>query len=76
MWILAIDFGRTDLNKQFGIITPYLFEENFIISLNKKWLNFCKNSLNFSIEIDHKGRLLLVGPVIEFQNKEDKEEED
>jgi len=50
--------------KKIDEITPYLFEDNFIIALNKKWMKYCKDSIKFSVMIDKKSRLTLVGPVI------------
>jgi len=50
--------------QRLGEVIPYLFEENFIIALEKKWVNQCKTPLKFSIILDNKGRLSLIGPKI------------
>jgi len=45
-------------------VTPYLFENYLIISLDNKWIKVCNGIPKFTVLIDKTGHLVLLGPIV------------
>ena len=51
--------GKEMKNKQIGVITPYLFEDNLLITLSKKWIDVFEKLPTFKVQVDSDRRLNL-----------------
>ena len=46
-------------SKQIAQVTPYLFDQNLIISLDQNWIKVFGKIPTFSVSIDKEGHLIL-----------------
>jgi len=55
--------------KKIGHVSPYLFENYLIISLDMKWIEICNGIPKFTVMIDNSDRLILLGPIISLDKE-------
>lgn len=48
------------MNQQIGIVTPYQFEGNLILSMDGKLVSKFGGKLSFKVFLDRKGRLNII----------------
>jgi len=60
MFLLVMSGGGKEMkNKQIGVITPLLFENNLLITLSKDWINVFEQLPTFKVQVDSNKRLNL-----------------
>ena len=56
--------GQVLKDKVLTTISPYIIESHLVIAFDKKWLDVCNGIPQFTVIIDRKNRLHLIGPVV------------
>ena len=60
MFLLVMDGGGKEMkNKQIGVVTPLLFENNLLITLSKDWIDVFERLPTFKVQVDNNRRLNL-----------------